>query len=143
MAKKEKYAWTYSDDNEMFFYPKDSTNSYLSGKGIHMPKRFFDDKSGKIKSALKNSPSMFSHYGIIRAGFSRKTKNYYQVIGKNPFFTVFLIESGELPILFKNKKTRDWHRLESIKQKNKQIPCLVLTEKKDFFFSVNPFFIKF
>ncbi len=105
MAKKEKYAWTYSDDNEMFFWSENSTNNYLSGKEIFMPKNLFDEKSGKIKSASKNSPSIFSHYGIIRAGFSRKTKNYYQVIGKNPFFTVFLIERGELPISFEKEKT--------------------------------------
>ncbi len=82
MARKVKYTWSYSDDNEMFFWSENSTNNYLSGKELFMPKNLFDEKSGKIKTASKNSPSVFSHYGIIRAGFSWKAKNYYQVSDK-------------------------------------------------------------
>ncbi len=99
MRDVPKYTWTYSDEREMFFWSDNSTNTFLSGEPLVMSRELVNSKSPKkLVSVSKNAPNIFSKYGIIRLGFSEKTKNYYQVIGKNPFLTMFLLENGELSI---------------------------------------------
>ena len=105
MDKNKKYTWIFSDDNEMFFWSKSSTNRYLTSNTLLMPKQLIGrGKKEKIRTANENLPKIFERYGITLAGFSKKTKDYYQVIGRNKFFTMFIVEDGILPIKFFNKK---------------------------------------
>ena len=104
MKKTDKYAWIYSDDNEMFFWSKSSTNRYLTNQALLMPKHLIGHtQREKIRGLPKSLPKIFERLGIIRVGFSKKTKDYYQVIGKNNFSTLFIVEDGILPVKYKGK----------------------------------------
>lgn len=105
MNKSEKYSWVFSDDNEMFFWSKSSTNRYLTSSALLMPSNLIGhSKHEKIRTVSKILPKIFERFGITRVGFSKKTKDYYQVIGKNNFFTLFVVEDGILPVKFLGKK---------------------------------------
>ena len=101
-----KYVWQYGGDNDLFRWTERSTNVYLEGSPLLMPESFLKRDAGRhIKRSGKSVPKFFERYGIMRIGFSNKARGYCQIICRQKFTTIFIVESGNLILSCGGKKS--------------------------------------
>lgn len=92
-----KYVWQYGGDNDLFRWTERSTNVYLEGSPLLMSDSFLKRDAGRhIKRSEKPLPKFFERCGIMRIGFSNKARGYFQMISRQCFITLFVVESGNL-----------------------------------------------
>ena len=110
MGKSEqcggKYVWQYGGDNDLFRWTEGSTNVYLEGSPLLMTESFLKRDAGRhIKRSGKSVPNFFERCGIMRIGFSNKARGYCQIICRQNFMTIFVVESGNLILSCGGKKS--------------------------------------
>ena len=110
MGKSEqrggKYVWQYGGDNDFFRWTERSTNVYLEGSPLLMSDSFLRRDAGRhIKRSEKPLPKFFERCGIMRIGFSNKARGYCQIISRQRFITLFVVEKGKLILSGGGKKT--------------------------------------